>query len=135
MDPSAMITTESATLPLRSGSALLVEDEPLQLDLMVELVMNLGFKPMVFATADDALRFIQDGREDVRLLLTDFYTPGEITGGDLAARAVALLPGLPAIVVSGKEDVSDKVGSEITFMPKPWSAQALSQLILRLTLV
>jgi hypothetical protein len=41
---------------------------------MVELVMSLGFKHMVFATADDALRFMQDGREDVRLLLTDFYT-------------------------------------------------------------
>ena len=130
-----MITTESATLPQRAGSALLVEDEPLQLDLMVEWVMDLGFKPMVFATAEDALRFIQDGREDVRLLLTDFYTPGEITGGDLAAKAVSLLPGLPAIVVSGKEDVSDKVGSEITFMSKPWSTEALSQLILRLTLV
>lgn len=129
-----MTSTESTALPLRSGSALLVEDEPLQLDLMVELVMSLGFKPMVFATADDALRFIQEGREDVRLLLTDFYTPGEISGGDLAVKAASLLPGLAVIVVSGK-DVSDKIGSEITFLPKPWSVEALSELIFRLTLV
>lgn len=130
-----MITTESLPLPPRSGLALLVEDEPLQLDLMVDLVMDLGFKPMVFATTDDVLRFIRDGREDVRLLLTEFHAPGEINGCDLAVKAMLLLPGLSAIVLSGKEDLSEKLGSEITFISKPWSPEGLSRLIFRFTLL
>lgn len=124
MDVYSVSITESATLALRSGPALLVEDEPVQLDLMVELVMSLGFKPVVFATADDALRFSQDGREDVRLLLADFYTPGEISDGDLAAKAVSSIPELPVIVVSGREGVSAKIGPEITYLSKPCSADA-----------
>lgn len=75
-DIYAMIQTEVAAQPMRSGSVLLVEDDPLQLDAMVELVTGLGFKPLVFANADDALRFMQEGSDEIRLLWTDFRTPG-----------------------------------------------------------
>ncbi|WP_093464460.1 response regulator [Pseudomonas sp. NFR16] len=129
-----MITDlELTPLPLRSGSVMLVEDDPAQLDVMVELVTDLGFRPLVFANADDAWRFMQEGRDVIRLLWTDFRTPGEITGGDLAAKAMSMIPGLPIIVTSGVFGTAYKLRSGITYVSKPWSVEVLAKLILRLT--
>jgi DNA-binding NtrC family response regulator len=118
---------------MRSGSVLLVEDDPLQLDAMVELVTDLGFKPLVFANADDALRFMQEGADEIRLLWTDFRTPGITTGGDLAIKAMALIPNLPIVVTSGVAGTAYKLVSGITYVSKPWSVEVLERLILRLT--
>lgn len=128
-----MFQTEVAAQPMRSGSVLLVEDDPLQLDAMVELVTDLGFKPLVFANADDALRFMQEGADEIRLLWTDFRTPGITTGGDLAIKAMALIPNLPIVVTSGVAGTAYKLVSGITYVSKPWSVEVLERLILRLT--
>jgi DNA-binding NtrC family response regulator len=128
-----MNQTEVAAQPVRSGLVLLVEDDPLQLDAMVELVTYLGFKPLLFANADDALSFMQEGRDQIRLLWTDFRMPGDTTGGDLAIRAMSMIPGLPIIVTSGAPRTAYKLVSGITYVSKPWSVDVLEGLILRLT--
>ena len=128
-----MIQTELPAPPARSGVILLVEDDPLQLDAMVELVTDLGFRPMVFANADDALGFIQEGRDEIRLLWTDFRMPGKTTGGDLAIKAMAMIPNLPIVVTSGAAGTAYKLVSGVTYVSKPWSVEVLASLILRLT--
>jgi DNA-binding NtrC family response regulator len=128
-----MIQTEAAAHPVRSGSVLLVEDDPLQLEVMVELVKDLGFTPLVFANADDALSFIQEGPDEIRLLWTDYRMPGDTTGGDLAIRAMSMIPSLPIIVTSGAPGTAYKLVSGITYVSKPWSMDVLEGLILRLT--
>ena len=128
-----MIQTEVAAQPMRSGSVLLVEDDPVQLDAMVELVTDLGFKPAMFANADDALRFMQEKPDEIRLLWTDFRTPGNTTGGDLAIKAMAIIPNLPVVVTSGVAGTAYKLVSGITYVSKPWSVEVLERLILRLT--
>ena len=127
-----MVQTEGAAVPIRSGSVLLVEDEPMQLDAMVELVMDLGFRPLIFTKADEALKFLQEGRDEIRLLWTDYRTPGEITGGELAIKAMSIFPGLPIVVTSGVAGTAYKLESGITYVSKPWSVDVLSRLILRL---
>jgi CheY-like chemotaxis protein len=99
-DIHAMIQTEVAAQPMRAGSVLLVEDDLLQLDAMIELVTDLGFKSQVFSSAGEALRFLQDRPDGIQLLWTDFRTPGQITGGDLATKALSMIPCLPIIVTS-----------------------------------
>jgi DNA-binding NtrC family response regulator len=128
-----MIQIEVAAQPMRSGSVLLVEDDPLQLDAMIELVTDLGFEPQVFSNADEALRFVQDRPDGIRLLWTDFRTPGQITGGDLAIKAMSMIPGLPIVVTSGVAGAAYKLESGITYVSKPWSVEVLANLILRLT--
>lgn len=128
-----MIQTEVAAQPMRSGSVLLVEDDPVQLDAMVELVTDLGFKPVMFANADDALRFMLEKPDEIRLLWTDFRTPGNTTGGDLAIKAMAIIPNLPVVVTSGVAGTAYKLVSGITYVSKPWSVEVLERLILRLT--
>jgi DNA-binding NtrC family response regulator len=128
-----MIQTEVAAQPMRSGSVMLVEDDPLQLEAMVELVTDLGFRPLVFANADDALRFLQDGRDQIRLLWTDFRTPGHTTGGELAIEAMSLIPNLPIVVTSGVAGITYKLVSGITYVSKPWSVEVMAGLLLRLT--
>ena len=128
-----MIQTEVAAQFMRSGSVMLVEDDPLQLDAMVELVTDLGFKPLMFTNADDALRFMQEGPAEIRLLWTDFRTPGAITGGDLAIKALAMIPNLPIVVTSGVAGTAYKLVSGITYVSKPWSVEVIAGLLLRLT--
>jgi len=118
---------------MRSGLVLLVEDDALQLDAMVELVTDLGFKPLVFTNADEALRFLKDRPEEIQLLWTDFLTPGQITGGDLAIKAMSMFPSLPIVVTSGVAGTAYKLQSGITYVSKPWSVEVLASLILRLT--
>lgn len=117
----------------RSGSVLLVEDDPSQLEAMVELVTELGFTPIVFANAEDALQFMQEGNDQVRLLWTDFRTPGAITGGQLAIKVMSMVPGLPIVVTSGVAGTAYRLESGITYVSKPWSVEVLERLILRLT--
>lgn len=128
-----MFQTEVAAGSMRSGLVLLVEDDALQLDAMVELVMDLGFKPLAFTNAEDALQFMQDRPDEIRLLWTDFLTPGQITGGDLAVKAMSMFPGLPIVVTSGAAGTAYKLVSGITYVSKPWSVEVLTRLILRLT--
>ena len=132
-DIYSMIQTEVAAQPMRSGSVLLVEDDPLQLDAMIELVTDLGFKPLVFSNADDALSFMQEGPVEIRLLWTDFRTPGDTTGGELAIKAMSMIPSLPIVVTSGAAGTAYKLVSGITYVSKPWSVEVLASLILRLT--
>ena len=128
-----MFRTEVAAKSMRSGLVLLVEDDALQLDAMVELVTDLGFKPLVFTNADEALRFLKDRPEEIQLLWTDFLTPGQITGGDLAIKAMSMFPSLPIVVTSGVAGTAYKLQSGITYVSKPWSVEVLASLILRLT--
>ncbi len=104
----------------------------MQLDAMVELVMDLGFRPLIFTKADEALKFLQESRDEIRLLWTDYRTPGEITGGELAIKAMSIFPGLPIVVTSGVAGTAYKLESGITYVSKPWSVDVLSRLILRL---
>lgn len=132
-DIYSMFQTELPAQSMRSGAVLLVEDDPLQLDAMVELVTDLGFRPLVFANADEALRFIQEGNDQIRLLWTDFRMPGITTGGDLAIKAMAMIPELPIVVTSGAAGTAYKLVSGVTYVSKPWSVEVLASLILRLT--
>jgi DNA-binding NtrC family response regulator len=133
MDIRAMFQTEVAAESMRSGLVLLVEDDALQLDAMVELVTDLGFTPQVFTNADEAFQFVQERPDEIRLLWTDFLTPGQITGGDLAVKALSMSPGLPIVVTSGAAGTAYKLVSGITYVSKPWSIEVLTRLILRLT--
>jgi DNA-binding NtrC family response regulator len=133
MDIRAMFQTEVAAGSMRSGLVLLVEDDALQLDAMVELVTDLGFTPQVFTNADEALQFVRERPYEIRLLWTDFLTPGQITGGHLAVKAMSMIPGLPIVVTSGVAGTAYRLESGITYVSKPWSVDVLTRLILRLT--
>lgn len=114
-------------------TVVIVDDEPSLLELMSEVVIDLGFRPQTFSNADDALAFIVANHSETRLLLTDFCMPGQISGGELALKVSSQYPHIPVIIASGLMDIAMQFGPKINFIPKPWSYVSMSTLILRST--
>ena len=87
-----------ATAPV---SVLLVEDEILISNLVADWLAERGFAVHEIATADEALRYIEEGGA-VDVLFTDVNLPGKIDGAELAQRARARRPELPIVYASGR---------------------------------
>ena len=62
---------------------LIVEDEPLQRMLAVEIVEKAGFVALEAGNADEAVALLQS-RADISLLFTDIDMPGSMDGLKLA---------------------------------------------------
>lgn len=79
---------------------LLVEDEPLQRQIMAESLSDAGFEVTATCTGDEAAILLAD-RDRFDALLTDVSIPGSIDGIGLAEHARQIHPGLPVLFVSG----------------------------------
>ena len=79
---------------------LLVEDEPLQRELMAESLSLAGYEVTATCTGDEAAILLAD-RGGFDALLTDVAMPGRIDGIGLAEHAREVHPDLPVLFVSG----------------------------------
>ncbi|MBU1566137.1 MAG: PAS domain S-box protein [Proteobacteria bacterium] len=83
-----------------SETILLVEDEPMILDVAVTMLEHLGYKILPAATPGEAIRLAGEQTEAIDLLLTDVVMP-EMNGRDLANNLVVLYPSLRLLFMSG----------------------------------
>ncbi|WP_439597416.1 ATP-binding protein [Falsiroseomonas sp.] len=96
--PCATRTTHAALT--RSREILLVEDDAASRAGIAAMLRHLGHDVLATVSAAEALDALRDGaRPD--LLLSDVVLPGGMDGGRLVEAARALLPGLPALLISG----------------------------------
>lgn len=95
------IPTASAHLP--DGLILVVEDDPLILEFLCEILQEEGFKVEPRTSADDAKLYLEEHAPEVALLLTDITMPGEINGAGLANLVGERWPDKPVMVMSGYE--------------------------------
>lgn len=96
-------TTTDAERPLPQGHGevvMVVDDEPALVELLEDTLAALGYEPVGFASADQALVAFHEAPGRFDLVLTDEQLPG-MTGTELIARVRLLRPSLPAIVVTG----------------------------------
>ncbi|AIC19440.1 response regulator [Pseudomonas chlororaphis] len=101
---------------------LVVEDEPMILEFLCEILQDEGFATQAMPSADAALRFLESHPEQVRLLLTDINMPGTLNGAGLANRVRERWPGLPVLVMSGYETPqSSGIRYPVAFIRKPWT--------------
>ncbi|AZC30384.1 response regulator [Pseudomonas chlororaphis] len=101
---------------------LVVEDEPMILEFLCEILQDEGFATQAMPSADEALRFLESHPEQVRLLLTDINMPGTLNGAGLANRVRECWPGLPVLVMSGYETPqSSGIRYPVAFIRKPWT--------------
>ncbi|MGV1099701.1 ATP-binding protein [Thiovibrio sp. JS02] len=117
-------------LPLGSGqTVLLVEDEPMVMNLGRSLLSDLGYKVLSAATPGEAIRLAAEHGDDIRLLITDVIMP-EMNGGELAARLRADGSGLKCLFISGyPADVIAHQGildKGVLFIPKPFVKRELA---------
>jgi signal transduction histidine kinase len=135
VDRAAVQSADAALAPpssrARGGTEtiLLVEDEPLVLDLAACTLHELGYNVIPCASADEALRRLPDYPNRIDLLLTDVVMP-RMNGKELAARAVSLQPGISVLFSSGYgEDIIAKQGvldAGLYFIGKPYRPAELA---------
>jgi CheY-like chemotaxis protein len=117
-------------------SVLVVEDEALISLMVSEALSEVGFDVHEVATADEALRYIGDGKP-IDVLFTDINLPGSMTGAELARRVRALKPELPVVYASGSYHDGDLPGRvpRSVFVSKPYDPERLCSILAELTAV
>ena len=111
----------------RRPAVLVVEDEPLQRMMAVDLVEEAGFEAIEAADADEAVRILE-ARADIRIVFTDIDMPGSMDGMMLAAAIRDRWPPIEIIITSGhirEQEVEMPVRG--VFFPKPYDIRRLSQ--------
>jgi DNA-binding NtrC family response regulator len=112
---------------LHGGLILVVEDDPLILEFLCEILQEEGYAVEPQTSADAASVYLQRHGQGVGLLLTDITMPGTLNGADLANLFGDRWPDKPIMIMSGYETPqSSGVRHEVSFIKKPW---ALGQLL------
>jgi two-component system cell cycle sensor histidine kinase/response regulator CckA len=108
---------------------LLVEDEPIILDLATEMLEMNGYSVLKARTPGDALRLAREHSGEIHLLLTDVVMP-EMNGCNLAKNLMSLNTGLKCLFMSGyTADIIACHGvldEGVHFIQKPFSIQSLT---------
>lgn len=108
---------------------LLVDDDFLIAMSSVDMLTDLGHEVIEAHSGKEALAHLRgSGRFD--LLITDYSMP-EMTGGELAMAARALLPDLPILIASGYADLPSGIDIDVARLGKPYTQQQLAQEIER----
>jgi len=119
------VTKAGDSLP--GGLILVVEDDPLILEFLCEILQEEGFAVEPQISADAASIYLEEHSNKVSLLLTDITMPGKLNGADLANQFGDRYPDKPIMIMSGFETPETSgVRHEVSFIKKPW---ALGQLL------
>ena len=113
-----------------SETILLVEDEPMILEMTTMLLEELGYMVLTAPAPGEAIRLAREYTGPIHLLLTDVVMP-EMNGRDLAEKITDLYPDIRLLFMSGyttnviaHQGVLDE---GVTFIQKPFSLTALSE--------
>src|SRR5580658_6194265 len=87
--------------PVVSRVVLVVDDEPLVLDVTASMLEDLGCEVVTAANAREALQKLSTDQR-IEILVTDINMPG-MDGYELATRAKRIREQLKVIVLSGRE--------------------------------
>jgi two-component system, cell cycle sensor histidine kinase and response regulator CckA len=108
---------------------LLVEDEPVILEVGRKMLEQLGYTVLTANTPNEALRHAKTDGSQIRLLITDVVMP-EMNGRELADLIYEIMPGINCLFTSGytsnvivHHDILDE---DVHFLQKPFSIQDLA---------
>jgi two-component system cell cycle response regulator CpdR len=110
-----------------SRIVLLVDDDPLVLQITADMLDDLGCEVMTARDGEEALEKIVSDRR-IEILITDINMP-KMDGTDLAKAAVRIRKKLKVIVLSGREID----GCGFPLIQKPFSQQELKRTMARHT--
>jgi CheY-like chemotaxis protein len=122
---STRIASSETSKPL----ALIVEDEASVRELICEVLSDEGIETISLETADEGFAYLQQNAVDLAIVVLDVRTPGRLDGLELAGLAEAQWPQLPIILTSGYTGRNIPLPKSATFLPKPWSIDALQRAV------
>ncbi len=116
--------------PTPAATVLLVEDEPMLLEMCRRMLEGLGYRVLTAGTPAEAMRCALERKPEIELLVTDVVMP-EMNGMELAARLLTHYPGLKRLFISGYAAnvfAGDGLLDEgVCFLQKPFSRRALAE--------
>lgn len=91
-----------AVNPIRKGNEtiLLVEDEPMLLELGRKIIESLGYRVLPANSPNEAIQLAEKNKDKIHLLITDVIMP-EMNGRELADRVLKLHPESKTLFMSG----------------------------------
>jgi CheY-like chemotaxis protein len=105
---------------------LVVEDEPLQRMMAVDLVLDAGFEVLEARSADEAVSILET-RPDIRIVFTDVDMPGSMDGLKLAAAIRDRWPPIEIIVASGHILIDEvNLPPRSVFFSKPYDTEKVT---------
>lgn len=104
---------------------LVVEDEILVLNLLADMVTELGHTAITASNADEALKLLE-ARRDITVVITDIDMPGSMDGLRLAAVIRNRWPPTRLIITTAKAK-PDTLPDGAYFVAKPYSQAHIGQ--------
>ena len=124
--------TTAIKRPGGSETILLVEDDPVVLEMVSEILRQSGYMVLTAASAPQALKTWEKFGRLIDLLLTDVLIPCRSTGLELARKFQQSKPKLKIVFTSGfgpEICAGDPAMASGWFLPKPFSQAALLRII------
>lgn len=118
----------SQTIPSGTERVLLVDDDEVIAAMMQQILQNLGYQVISCSNSLEALACIAQDPLTLDLLITDMTMPN-LTGYELAQKALAIRPNLPIILCTGFSELTNKEQAQAlgirAYLMKPVSVQEL----------
>jgi CheY-like chemotaxis protein len=116
--------------PRGARRVLVVEDDDLVALVAVDMIEELGYQARRVATADAALRELNEGAS-VDLVFSDIMMPGTLDGVGLAREIRRKRPGLPVVLTSGQAEMASRQAAtqQIKIIPKPYHMEQLRDVL------
>ncbi len=109
---------------------LVVEDEPMNLDICKTMLESLGYRVIATTCPKDAISTVRNYDSSIHLLLTDVVMP-VMNGPALSKSIAAINPGIRCLFMSGHtaDMISSKgvLEKDLNFIQKPFSVSELSR--------
>jgi PAS domain S-box-containing protein len=117
--------SELSNAPARTGTVLLVEDNPEVASASANLLEQLGYLVRWVPNAEAALEEIE--RNGIDLVVSDIVMPGRMDGLGLARAIKEKRPELPILLATGYSEAAQNVRADFPILRKPYQMHELSR--------
>ena len=126
---------ENNTLPTGNETILLIDDEPILIEVGQQILQVLGYKVLTCNDSMESLKLFNQAPNDIDLVISDMTMP-KMTGDRLAAQMLQTRPELPVILCTGfSSKFTDKEAAKIgvkALVNKPLVMEKMAPLIRRI---
>jgi PAS domain S-box-containing protein len=122
----------SSPVVSRGGTILLVDDEEILRKIGKEMLIELGYEPVIFENGEQALEYYRSNWKSIALVITDMIMPG-LSGKQTFLAMKEINPGIKALLATGfsldqdRESMMDLGVMGIIY--KPYSIHDIAVLI------
>ena len=124
-------TWENDREVIHDKTILVVEDDAMLLEFIYDLLNTYGFKILSASDTQEALRYLEDNKQEIDLIFSDIRIPGGMDGISLVRKAKQLRSDLKVLLTTGfsQEMIEKPIQEEFQVLQKPYYPNTLAQSI------